>query len=383
MEGNNLNPIKITQVKNPIFREKHEPQIEVFEFFKDDVVSVIKEINAHRQKFNIAKKSQILIDENGIKLTAPSERLGKHATVYFLDIEKEGKKFECVLRSSAGDAQKYQEVVKEFPVAKKYLPALYGIENGWAVMERLHGTEFGIGEKIKDDGFRSRYAKKCAEAVYELGSNGLYLNDSVFMSGHNIIAQEDGSFKFIEQIALLPDKPKDLKFTSNEIIAEKVFSSLLLKKSDEKDESERHTNEEYRYDFDFQFLKNLLNKISPEDFSIKYRYLNSSNEFYRDEFNSKHRVKTDYNENLGLWNERDLTEEEYAVIPEDKKTPLPWLGNAHVYSNGKIGGNAGMTLSPEFLKANQNNDIESFKKIIDQNRAVILLEDIEKNRVIF
>jgi hypothetical protein len=288
-----------------------------------------------------------------------------------------------VLRSSAGDAQKYQEVVKEFPVAKKYLPALYGIENGWAVMERLHGTEFGIGEKIKDDGFRSRYAKKCAEAVYELGSNGLYLNDSVFMSGHNIIAQEDGSFKFIEQIALLPDKPKDLKFTSNEIIAEKVFSSLLLKKSDEKDESERHTNEEYRYDFDFQFLKNLLNKISPEDFSIKYRYLNSSNEFYRDEFNSKHRVKTDYNENLGLWNERDLTEEEYAVIPEDKKTPLPWLGNAHVYSNGKIGGNAGMTLSPEFLKANQNNDIESFKKIIDQNRAVILLEDIEKNRVIF
>jgi GNAT superfamily N-acetyltransferase len=31
MEGNNLNPIKITQVKNPIFREKHEPQIEVKE----------------------------------------------------------------------------------------------------------------------------------------------------------------------------------------------------------------------------------------------------------------------------------------------------------------------------------------------------------------
>ncbi len=354
-----------------------------FEFFKDNIASVTQEINQNRQKFNIADKSQILIDENGVRLSAPSERLGKHATVYFLDLEKEGKKFECVLRSSAGDAQKYQEVVKEFSVVKKYLPALYGTQNGWAVMERLHGIEFGIKEKIKEDGFRSRYAKKCAEAVYELGSSGLYLNDSVFTSGHNIIAQEDGSFKFIEHISLLPDKPKDLKFTSNEIIAEKVFSSLLLKKSDEQDESERHTKDEYKYDFDFQFLKNLLNKISPEDFSIKYRYLDSSNEYYRDEFNSKNRVKTEYNENLGLWDERDLTDEEYAAIPEEKKTPLPWLGNSRVYSNGKIGGSAGITFNPEFVKAIQNDDMEGFKKMIDQNQAVIPLEDTEKNRVLF
>lgn len=31
MEGYNSNPIKITQVKDPVFREKHEPQIEVKE----------------------------------------------------------------------------------------------------------------------------------------------------------------------------------------------------------------------------------------------------------------------------------------------------------------------------------------------------------------
>jgi hypothetical protein len=373
-------------------KTNESPEV-LFEFFKQDISHIIKDIKDNPAKFQSKSTNQVFIDEGGIRLSTPSARLGKHSVVYFLSIEKEGKIFECVLRGGVGDAQQYLDTIKKKPIAKEYLPKLYGIENREVIMERLHGAEFEIKEKIKDDSFRAMYAKKSSDAVYVLSTNGLIVNDVAFSHGHNVIAHDDGSFKFIEQISLVPNENPQ-EFSINELIADNVLSWLRTWASRphvlnmETEEGERHTKEEHQYDFAFQFLKNISSKVSLEDLFIKYRYYGSSHSHYREMFNDaphslnlENSVKTDFDEYSGLWNERELTDEEYEALPDDKKPLLPG-NNVRVYKDKLMGGRSGTAFNPRFIQAIKDDSIEEFKKILDKQQAVMALEDIEENRVV-
>ncbi len=338
---------------NALPGSEQESKRKLFELFEEDIRSVIQKINGKPEDFPRGPTNHVFIDENGIKLSNPSERLGKHARVYFLDLEKDGQKFECVLRNEPSDAEDYKKAVEKKPVIKKYLPLLYGVEDGWVIMERLHGIELGMDEKLKDDSFRAAYAKESALALYTLASNDVYLKDAVFWKGHNVIAQEDGSVKFIEQVTLAPEAYKELQFTPNELISEKIFDTLKRwENRDHKDEQTHTRDHQHRYDFQLQFLFHLFTKINPEDLFIRYRYLKNSHEYYQSIFDSK---------------------------DESKKPILPWPNNAIEYPESGVGG---LTLNQKFIEAIQNHDIEQFTQMIYKKEAVILLEDTEENRVV-
>lgn len=362
------------------FYQLEIPQEELksdFDACRDVVYGVIQRINDSKE-LRPKSAGERIIEEDGLRLSAPVDRLGKHAVVYILDLDREGKHFDCVLRNSVTDAEEYKKAIEKKPIVKKFLPELYDIKDGWVIMERLHGLEFDIKEKIKEKDFRAHFAENCAEAVHVLTTNNIAISDVNFTNGHNVIAQEDGSFKFVEQVSLRPEFYESLKFETNEMLSKEIFDHLkdwkLLNK-DSENKLELDSENDHLYDFEFQFIDALFNKVNPEELFIKYRYLASSHEHYSSSFNS-------YQVNHDFWKSRDFREfedGEYETLEDSHKPELPWVGNFYPRSKS---GTAGTMLNPDFIEAIKNHDIETFKALIYRQEAVIPMEDVEENRVV-
>ena len=337
------------------------------EFFRDDIRKAIDRVNDQESlapTHTTHTPGQTFVEEPGIRLRAPSARLGKHATILFLDLEKEGRELHCVLRSDPSVAESYKRAVAAKPVIEHLVPRLYDVHGG----EGMELEE--VVEKLGDETFRSRYAQECADAVIDLSNNDVYVSDVVFGTGWNVMAREDGSFRFIEQSSLAPEHFKALAFDANERLAEAVFSNLIGQFSRG---GVRPLDPENlpSYDFAFQFLADVIQRVDPESLSIRYRYLRPSHEAYRNSFGS-------YRLNKNFWQKREyapLEPGEYERMSDAEKPELPWVGNTD-HGNGI----AGRRLNPELITAVKERDLERFAALITEKKAVIELEDVPENR---
>jgi hypothetical protein len=349
----------ITPVESPHIQEKN-PSL-VFDIYKNEIHEIINHINDI--KLDRYQSLQDFIGDVQYKISPPHARPGKHAKVFFLDISKPNEpSFEAVLRNSPSVAEDYKKNIKDKPILDKYLPKLYGVENGWVIMERLKGLELGeLEKKLKsDENFFRQYVKNSTQAMYELSSTEVVITDVQFASGHNCIVNEnDASVRIIEQDNLRLEKDFG-NYSPNESLVSKLWNQL-----ENTSYFEPNLDNEWRYDFAFQLTKNILSKTNPKDLEIKYRYLKPSHEWFRSTLDHQLWIGGTY---------KKLSDEDYEKI---------LLKNPNITCRAPSGDfTEGFVLNEELAEAVSNNDIENFKRLIRGKFYKSRLEDNEKNRVI-
>lgn len=365
-----------------------ESNQEKYQHFKNVIQSIITRINEkdpNMPSYMATGKNSKSYEEEGTKIYIPS-RPGKHVQVFFVDIEKEHRKFECVLRSFPKEAEIYKENLNKKPIIGNYLPKLYDVVEGWVIMERMHGAESGIEEKLKDDDFRMRYAKNCAEIMFLLANNDVSFNDVGLYHGQNTIVGEDASPKFVEQTALIPEKFKDLDFTLDEVFSNQIFNEFWHKSSHIHIDKKLHfKTDEHYYDFHFQLLSELLSKIDPEKVRIQHRYLKNNHPLYKNSFNNNktmglpNTVETEYLEELEYWKTRPINDNELAALTESDKPIIPFMRDSN---ESDYKPETGIRLNPKLIDAVKNHSIEEFRELFYAGESIIPLENIKENQII-
>jgi len=355
--------------------ENQEAQNSDFEFFEDKIYSITEMLSDDfMESISHLQAGDSILSEEGVQITFPAERKGKHATVLFLTLEKEGKQFNCVLRDNISDNNEYAKNIEVEPDIVNYVPRTYGTQNNWVVIEKIDGYESEIKEKIKDVYFRSRYAEKIADVSYSLTRKNIHISDVTFNAGHNVIANDDGSFKFIEQLNLIPESQSPFELRPDELLTKRIYSNLQSKGLPRKRNSREDNpdkEKDYLYNLEFQFIKSLFQKVDPDNLFIKYRYITPDCEVYPTSFNS-------YLVNRDFWdkrNNKELGENEYENI---QKKNLPWVGNFDSRSKDGIGGTK---LNPDLIRSIESNDEELFSQLVYDKEIMVPMDDTENNRI--
>lgn len=337
----------------------------IFAEFEQEIDHVTRHIN--ETNFERTGVLEDNIGEAKFHIQPPSARLGKHARVYFLDIEKPGKdKFECVLRDSVYDGERYLLNKKQKEIIAKYVPKLYAIKNGWVVMERLKGLELkDLTRRLEsDEEFLKQYVKKVSEVMYDLSGQDISIDDVEFLTGHNCIADSnDASVKIIEQANLRPDMGGyGCEYAVNENLTHALmreFDHVRGLRSDQEPEP-------YAYDFYFQLIKNILQKVNPEDLIIRYRYLRPAHKMFRSQFGHLAWQGGKYD---------PITDEEYEKILQNPD-------NIIIAAASEMG-SEGIGLNPELIQAVNQNDVEKFVALMKEKKYKVSLDkEDEKNKVI-
>lgn len=292
----------------------------------------------HRWDMDLAVDG--IFEDRTYKIRFPHLRKGKHAAVGIVDIANpDGTTFECVIRNSPDDAMEYLKAAKHDPLVAEYSPQLFGIVDGWVVMEKLAGLELQeLDERLRvDPEFLSRYAQNTQELINKLADAHLVMDDVRFINGHNVMVEpETAEVKIIEQKAIHPclDPRESFEIETAQLFYEAAGIMYM---------GDRTNVPAHRARFLFELCQNAFKHKKPEDLYVRSRVIKPTHPDYKDAWL--------------LQNWEKLSEEEYQRILADPNLREKFTIN--YYDRG-----FSETFDPGFVEAIIKGDFSAFQEIV-------------------
>lgn len=306
---------------------------ENYSLFADNISKCIQYTEDILGKDSIKiKEDETNILGDGSKITY--KRLHKNGSVAILDLSKNKIDFLCVIKQDPAVYESYRKNIERASDIKKYLPDVYGNINDWIVVEHINGIEDAdVTEKLSTDNeFLKSYTKNIFNFLYTVAMNNFITGDVVLSEGKNVLVNpSDGTIKLTEIDNIAPYPTRGYRGSQEHFNKDELLLDNLLFEIDSLSREAKLSPDSIsmRVNLLIQLFSHLLQKIDPENFKIRYRYI------------------------------------EYPSIPFNE-----------------FGGD-GVMINPKFVNYIRNNDKEGVKDfLLKKEDITVKIPDTPENRVI-